>query len=172
MEIRFNKKSKELKAKCDCTLSKTEKSKLQCGRPPEEEREEIFRQFWSYSWKEKKVFVKSCVLIKPTTRKRGTEDVSRRSTLTEFNFRCKNESHYCRTSTTKLYLEPLWESKAHLYRVYSNEFCKEKNIILLCIAAFHKEFELKNLSLYKPKKDLCGICVAFETKNLTEMKKS
>lgn len=39
----------------------------------------------------------------------------------------KLESHYCRVSTTKLYLEPMWELKAHLYKVYFNEFCKEKS---------------------------------------------
>ncbi|KAG8305654.1 hypothetical protein J6590_065574 [Homalodisca vitripennis] len=31
------------------------------------------------------------------------------------------ESHYCRASTSLQYLEPMWESKAQLYREYTVE---------------------------------------------------
>lgn len=81
----------------------------------------------------------------------------------------KLESHYCRSSTSKLYLELIWESKAHLHKVYS-EFCKaqDEKVKPLSIATFHKEFDNKRLSLYRPKKDLCDTCVAFETGNLNE----
>lgn len=82
----------------------------------------------------------------------------------------KLESHYCRTSTAKLYLEPIWNSKAHLYKVYKNDYCKTRNEKSVSIATFHKEFDKKRLSLYKPKKDLCDCCVAYQTGNLTEEK--
>ncbi|KAG8251191.1 hypothetical protein J6590_084877 [Homalodisca vitripennis] len=37
----------------------------------------------------------------------------------------KMESHYCRASTSLQYLEPMWESKAQLYREYRD--CSENN---------------------------------------------
>ncbi|CAH1988971.1 unnamed protein product [Acanthoscelides obtectus] len=82
----------------------------------------------------------------------------------------KLESHYCRASTSKLYLEPTWNSKAHLYKIYKSDYCTTHNVEPVSIATFHKEFDKKRLSLYKPKKDLCDTCVAFETGNLTEDK--
>lgn len=36
------------------------------------------------------------------------------------------ESHYCRSSSTRRYLEPIWRSKSHVYHFYKNEYCKEK----------------------------------------------
>lgn len=82
----------------------------------------------------------------------------------------KLESHYCRASTSKFYLEPMWNSKTKLYKLYTEDFCKNRLEKPLSIAIFHKEFDMKNLSLYRPKKDLCDIRVAFETGNLPEEK--
>lgn len=48
-----------------CLRSKT----LLCAQISEEERQEIFKTFWSRSWKEKKVFVCSMIDIKATQRK-------------------------------------------------------------------------------------------------------
>lgn len=82
----------------------------------------------------------------------------------------KMESHYCRASSTKLYLEPLWRSNAALYNFFKREYCGERNLEPPSIATFMKIFEELNLSLYMPKKDLCDVCEAYNTKNLSEDK--
>lgn len=79
----------------------------------------------------------------------------------------KMESHYCRASTDKLYLEPNWTSKQALYK----EYCKwthEKNVKPLSSTVFANVFSKKNLSLFRPKKDECDICVAYRTGNISQ----
>ncbi|CAH1966651.1 unnamed protein product [Acanthoscelides obtectus] len=228
------KEPRSLEDVCRCKLSNNQKSVLKCRELTENERKNIFKEFWQYTWAEKRVFVKNHVSINYTIRKRGIRDVSRRSYSNRFFlgkdrlrvcrtmflntlgvkewvikkwaksnlengyrkdednvqpnkirdsttaptrslhdfFDClpKLESHYCRASTSKLYLEPTWNSKAHLYKIYKNDYCTTHNVEPVSIATFHKEFDKKRLSLYKPKKDLCDTCVAFETGNLTEYK--
>lgn len=76
----------------------------------------------------------------------------------------KMESHYCRKSTSKLYLEPSWKSKQELFR----EYCRwgtEKNVSPLSEFVFHNTFTDKNLSLFQPKKDELDVCVAYKTGN-------
>lgn len=80
----------------------------------------------------------------------------------------KIESHYCRASTKKLYLEPLWLSKTALYEFYKNDWCLQKNINPMSITRFKQVFIAKNLSLFRPKKDECDICAAFKHNNIEE----
>lgn len=79
----------------------------------------------------------------------------------------KMESHYCRASTNKLYLEPNWISKQAVYEEYCR-WSAEKNVKPLSIATFSVTFSKKNLSLFRPKKDDCEVCVGYRTKNLSE----
>lgn len=79
----------------------------------------------------------------------------------------KMESHYCRASSSKKYLEPIWQSKTALYRSYV-EYCKDKNVKSLSIKTFHEEFALNNLSLYFPKKDQCDLCVSHKAGNVDD----
>ena len=79
----------------------------------------------------------------------------------------KMESHYCRVSLSKKYLEPIWQSKAALYRNYV-EYCKDKSIKALSLKTFHEEFALNNLGLYYPKKDQCDLCVSYKAGNVDE----
>lgn len=67
------------------------------------------------------------------------------------------ESHYCRKSSTKLYLEPLWTSKSVIYEHYFKMWCKDKNVEPLSQCSFHKTFEDLNLAIFKPKKDQCDL---------------
>lgn len=80
----------------------------------------------------------------------------------------KLESHYCRKSTTKLYLEPHFKTKSEIYSIYKDDWCVKNNIRPLSIAAFSNTFEEMNLSLFSPKKDECDVCVGFRTKNIDE----
>lgn len=67
-----------------------------------------------------------------------------------------------------MYLEPLWRSNAELYKFFKREYCTERNLDPPSIHTFMKTVEELNLSLYMPKKDLCDVCEAYNTKNLTE----
>lgn len=80
----------------------------------------------------------------------------------------KVESHYCRSSSTKLYLESNWTTKSQLYQFYSDNWCKEKNCKPLSSCTFYKTFEDMNLSLYRPKKDLCDLCRAYTLKHISD----
>nr|CAI5828453.1 unnamed protein product [Callosobruchus analis] len=78
----------------------------------------------------------------------------------------KLESHYCPSSSSKLYLEPMWSSINELYKFYSKHYCDEDSITPVSKTAFFEEFNKENLSIYIPKKDMCDICVAYDTRNI------
>ncbi|CAH1100830.1 unnamed protein product [Psylliodes chrysocephalus] len=79
----------------------------------------------------------------------------------------KMESHYCRASSSELYLEPQWHTKSALYKFYKTHWCDEKQSTPASIATFHHTFDSMNLSIFKPKKDLCDTCVAHDVGNLS-----
>lgn len=62
---------------------------------------------------------------------------SSRVFLSELN---KVESHFCRKHTSKLYLEPLWQSKMELYRTYE-EYCEEHSLKQQCLTTFNETFD-------------------------------
>lgn len=68
----------------------------------------------------------------------------------------KVESHYCRSSSSKLYLEPIWNSvHGDLYAEYK-KFCSNNNKRRYCVATFEKKYRELNLSIFKPRKDQCN----------------
>lgn len=77
------------------------------------------------------------------------------------------ESHYCRDTTQKKYLLPEWPTKQSLYEIYKDDWCTERNVRPLSIAAFSEAFEIKNFSLYLPKKDQCEKCALYKVGNLS-----
>ena len=72
----------------------------------------------------------------------------------------KMESHYCRKDTERLYLEPIWESKNHLYREYM-VYCEEKKKKPLDRTTFSDECEDMKISIFSTRKDLCDVCVSY-----------
>jgi len=76
----------------------------------------------------------------------------------------KMESHYCRASSSKLYLEPVWQSQSQLYREYCNK-AEEAGIQPINRITFVRSFEASNLSLFSPKKDQCDVCCAYNTQS-------
>lgn len=79
----------------------------------------------------------------------------------------KMESHYCRQRTSKLYLQPDIRSKKEFYTLYV-EYCKSKNMSPLSVATFSNTLTVKNVSLFKPKKDLCETCNGFKLGHISE----
>lgn len=78
----------------------------------------------------------------------------------------KMPSHYCRKSSSKLYLERCFRSLVDVYDHYKL-FCQEHGEQPFKITAFKEVFYSKNLSLFKPKKDRCNTCIGFETGNIS-----
>jgi len=76
----------------------------------------------------------------------------------------KKESHYCRTSSSKLYLEPVWKSQAELYREYCMK-CEEEHLQTMNRVTFGKAFDNLNLLLFTPKKDQCDLCCLHDVGN-------
>ncbi|OXA41441.1 hypothetical protein Fcan01_23603 [Folsomia candida] len=79
----------------------------------------------------------------------------------------KLPSHYCRQTTSKLYLEPIFTSKSQLYSEYSRHI-KNCNMPTLSMPKFTSIFEEMNIGLYQPKKDQCDTCCAHEVGNLSD----
>lgn len=97
----------------------------------------------------------------------GTKGLSNRTNLLKEFLRDlpKIESHYCRAQSSKLYLEPNWDSKSALYRFY-RLWSNSLNAEPLSQKVFDTVFADMNLSIFKPKKDECDQCVAFRNKNM------
>ena len=89
--------------------------------------------------------------------KKAMLDERRRNDVKDFfNALPKIESHYCRADTTRIYLEPVWESKQHLHREYT-KFCEERKTKAVKIKAFGDVMEEMKLSMFQPRKDRCDI---------------
>lgn len=79
----------------------------------------------------------------------------------------KVESHYCRSSSKKQYLESLFESKNHVYKEYEKMMNTEGKTPYNK-TGFFEMFEQMNLSLWQPKKDQCDKCCEHQAGNLAD----
>lgn len=79
----------------------------------------------------------------------------------------KMESHYCRKRTKKLYLLPEIKSKRQLYEIYV-DYCRSHQVNSLSIATLSNALTIKNIALFKPKKDQCEICNSFKLGHITK----
>ena len=77
----------------------------------------------------------------------------------------KVPSHYCRSSSSKMYLEPAFKSINHLHAEYTRSSA-EHGIQALSRQVFTRIFKELNLSLFHPKKDQCNTCCAFKAGNI------
>lgn len=78
------------------------------------------------------------------------------------------ESHYCRASTSRIYLLPEWQCKKALYDFYVLDWCASHNIKPFSTTTFYKFMEDSNISLFRPKKDECEKCALYKAGNLEE----
>ena len=98
----------------------------------------------------------------------AAKNISKRSFLDSFLLSLqKLPSHYCRQSTSKLYLEPMWGSVSQLYEEYKKQ-CVQNGTECVSRYTFSSVMTEKNISLYAPKKDQCDICSQFKMKNIEE----
>lgn len=74
----------------------------------------------------------------------------------------KVESHYCREKTTKEYLNPEL-SKRYMYAMFVREWIPR--IRPPSFTTYRDVFKSKNLSIHRPKKDQCSLCVSYHQSN-------
>nr|CAH7713531.1 unnamed protein product [Callosobruchus chinensis]CAH7717261.1 unnamed protein product [Callosobruchus chinensis] len=79
----------------------------------------------------------------------------------------KMPSHYCRSSTARLYLEPVFQSKMDVYREYE-KYCGTKSQKPFSEKIFFKTLEKENIKLYRPRKDQCDTCIAHTLGNIDD----
>ncbi|CAK1594879.1 unnamed protein product [Parnassius mnemosyne] len=102
--------------------------------------------------------------IQPQIRNDESEETN--SIVEFFDKLPKVESHYCRSSTKKLYLEPVWNTiTGDLYAEYL-KFCSTHSKKKYCSASFSRKFHELNFFIYKPRKDQCNTCIAFRNGNV------
>ena len=74
------------------------------------------------------------------------------------NTLAKVESHYCRASSDKLYLEPVWGSMRDFYRKYVSIF-ESLGKPKVSRTTLKKVMDKMKLAFYTPKKDQCNECI-------------
>lgn len=79
----------------------------------------------------------------------------------------KMPSHYCRSSTSKLYLEPTFQSKLELYREYSR-YCEVNDQRPFTEKVLMDALKENNIKLYRPRKDQCDICIGHNLGNISD----
>ena len=79
------------------------------------------------------------------------------------------DSHYCRSSESyknKRFLEP-GTKKVDLHERYCND-CKTDGIRPGCLTIFKKYFSDLGLSVFRPRKDQCDLCVGYHHRNVSK----
>lgn len=110
-----------------------------------------------------------CPTPKRNVNVKAIEEIARNNVKEFLQILPKLESHYCRKSTSKLYLEPIWQSKQKLYREYIQYMTDAgKSELKVSLKLFLAEFESMNLALFSPKKDQCDFCCAYNVGNVLE----
>ena len=79
----------------------------------------------------------------------------------------KVPSHYCRATTSKQYIEPLFTTMKELHDEYTRRMQSDSKPVLK-ITQFTKLFKKMNFSLFHPKKDLCDTCCAHDAGTIEE----
>lgn len=117
---------------------------------------------WIKEWWLQKRIIKDDKSMNIPHQKMPKESV-RKCTLTSFlNSLPKLESHYCRTSFNKIFLELLFQSMADM------SHCKDKSETSFTRPVFAKEFSHLNMSIFRPRKFLCDTCIGYSEKHVDE----
>lgn len=81
----------------------------------------------------------------------------------------KLPSHYCRSTSSKMYLEPIIANKNQLYHLYV-EKCNDRDRKPLSRRVLQEECDNMNILVFHPRKDQCDACVSHEAGNMTDEK--
>lgn len=89
------------------------------------------------------------------------------SALKWLNIIPKIPSHYCRAKSARIYIEESFKTKTQMFSVYT-QWCSENNVNGVKRTKFFKILENQKISIFKPRKDRCDICVAYEEGNINK----
>lgn len=76
-------------------------------------------------------------------------------------------SHYCRKTSSKRYLEPIFGSYLQLYNFYCDD-CKANDKVTMSRQVFMDELHSAKIDIFQPRKDQCDICVSHKEGNVTD----
>ena len=124
------------------------------------------------SWTKKSVdgIIPNAVNKKMPNRKRRVNEDASLFVRKFLNSLQKIPSHYCRSTTSKQYLEPSFQSLSQLYRVYNQKCEAEEQHLTVSRQGLSDEFNRMNLGLFRPKKDECDLCTGYKVGSISEEK--
>ncbi len=79
----------------------------------------------------------------------------------------KVPSHYCRASSSRVYVQADWESLSAMHREYTKN-CESKQTKPICRQVFAEILEAKKISIHQPRKDQCDICTGHANESIAE----
>lgn len=79
----------------------------------------------------------------------------------------KVPSHYCRANSSRIYVEESFESFSHMHLVYTS-WCQTNNVDAVKRKKFQEILKEKKISIFKPRKDQCDICVGHKQGNIPD----
>lgn len=79
----------------------------------------------------------------------------------------KVPSHYCRSTSQRVYVESTFRSKVHMHTVYES-WCREHHHQPVSRQIFCQILEEKKISIHSPRKDQCDTCFSYKVGQLDE----
>lgn len=79
----------------------------------------------------------------------------------------KVPSHYCRQSTSKIYVESNFVSIESMFNVYK-EWCVSENITPASCTLFRETLNANNIKIHQPRKDQCDLCIGYKMGTILE----
>lgn len=80
----------------------------------------------------------------------------------------KVPSHYCRANSSRIYVEESFESFTHMHSVYTSWCQANNNLYAVKRKKFQEILKEYKISIYKPRKDQCDICVSYKQGNISD----
>ena len=101
--------------------------------------------------------------------RRSRKDIRRADVKEWLDLLPKVPSHYCRASSSKVYVECTFRSLLHMYDVYS-DFIKSKGKVPVSRMIFTDVLKKENIAIHSPRKDQCDTCFTYKSGNLPQFK--
>lgn len=79
----------------------------------------------------------------------------------------KVPSHYCRQSTSKIYVESNFVSIESMFNVFK-EWCVSENITPFSCTLFRETLNANNIKIHQPRKDQCDLCIGYKMDTILE----
>lgn len=101
------------------------------------------------------------------TQKENLRKIVRDNVLSWLQQLPKVPSHYCRSSSNKIYVESTFRSKLHMFTVYK-EWCVANNLKPTGRILFCKILDEAKIAIHMPRKDQCDVCCGFKVGTVSQ----